>query len=270
MWKKEVRVSWRYPYPVETVFQAIAAGQLLMTCGGRMHEFQHDFRVGGKYAFSWAPGEICTGTYLEIVPHEKLKWTWNENSKSEPKSEVTVYLKQKGAFTVLDLVHEKVTSMDSAHSYHQGWTEVLGLFLDELTGTTIRLHQDFDVSVEGLFQALAQGALFRCVTESDKDFQAGRIDFREGGSYDYPIGQQDYARGQFTKIVPNEQIRFTWSTLDSGMAVEETEVLLFLEKRDENKTRLHLVQDGLPNSTVSKSHIRGWSEALGQLSHQWK
>lgn len=65
-------------------------------------------------------------------------------------------------------------------------------------------------------------------------------------------------------------IRFTWSTLDSGMAVEETEVLLFLEKRDENKTRLHLVQDGLPNSTVSKSHIRGWSEALGQLSHQWK
>ncbi len=277
--KKQVRVSWRYPFPQKTVFQAIADGKLLITCGGRMHEFKHDFQVGGQFAFSWAPGEVCQGTYLEIVPFERLKWTWNEKSKTEPVSEVTVVLTTKGAFTHIDLLHEKAGSVDSAHNYHQGWTEVLGLFLDELNGTTLHLAYDFNASPEQLFKALSMGALFRSVAVTvnvdaklglnagEPLTKSGQIDFREGGRYDYPIGKNDFARGQFSRIVPNEMIRFSWSTLDSGLEIKDTEVSLFLEKLESNKTRLHLVHDGLPTRQVSDSHAKGWGSALESMSH---
>lgn len=178
---------------------------------------------------------------------------------------MTVVLSTKGSFTHIDLLHEKPGSDDSAHAYHQGWTEVLGFFLDELNGTTLRISRDFSVSTEQLFQALSMGALFRCVTTGD-DFKEGKFEFREGGSYEYGIGKKDYARGTFLRIVPNEVIRFSWSTLDSGLEVKDTEVILFLEKLEVNRTRHHLVHDGLPTRQVSESHLAGWQDALESLS----
>lgn len=115
------------------------------------------------------------------------------------------------------------------------------------------------------------GALFRSVSvqvvnAGEANPKSGQIDFREGGSYDYPIGKNDFARGQFSRIVPNEIIRFTWSTLDSGLEIKDTEVSHFLEKLDSNKTSLHLVHDGLPTRQVSDSHVKGWESALESMS----
>lgn len=268
--KKEVRVSWRYPYAKETVFRAISEGRLLMTCGSKMDEFRHDFRVGGEWQFAYGSGgptNTCRGKYLEIVPNERVRFTWNEGKNSTTgapasgsASEVTATLTTKGGYTHLEIFHSKVTDIDWAHSFHQGWTEVLGLFLDEIDGTTLRLRHDYDVSVAQVHQAVAKGLLFRCVTNA-ADFTRGSIEFREGGSYHFPIGSDDYVRGKFTKVSPHE-IRFTCSTIDSGVNVEDTDVFVYLEELSRSKTRLHLVHDGLRPTNVSKSHEQGWADAL--------
>jgi len=271
--KKEVRVSWRYPYSRDTVFKAISEGRLLMTCGPKMDEFRHDFRVGGTWQFAYGSGgptKTCRGKYLEIIPNELVRFTWDElknfynnDSKSASTSEVTATLTTKGGYTHIEIVHNKVENIEWAHSFHQGWTEVLALFLDEIDGTTLRLAHNYNFSVEQVFEAISKGLLFRCVT-TESYFNRGKIDFRESGSYQYPIGADDYVRGTFTKISATE-IRFTWSTIDSGVKVEDTDVIVYLEKMSPSKTRLHLAHDGLRPQSVSISHEQGWSNALNSF-----
>jgi uncharacterized protein YndB with AHSA1/START domain len=268
--KKEVRVSWRYPYPRETIFQALSEGRLLMTCGPKMDEFRHDFRVGGAWQFAYCTGgptKTCKGKYLEIVPNERVRFTWDElknfykeESSSSSSSEVTATLTTKGAYTHLEIVHNKVENIEWAHSFHQGWTEVLALFLDEIDGTTLRLSYDYNVGAGQVYQAISKGLLFRCVTNA-ADFARGTIDFRAGGLYHFPIGTDDYVRGSFTKVSSTE-IRFTWSTNDSGVKVDDTDVVIYLEEISSSKTRLHLAHDGLQPANVSKSHEQGWTDAL--------
>jgi uncharacterized protein YndB with AHSA1/START domain len=268
--KKEIRVSWRYPYPRETIFRAISEGRLLMTCGSKMDEFRHDFRVGGTWQFAYGKGgptKTCRGKYLEIVPNERIRFTWDElnnfykeESSPDSSSEVTATLTTKGVYTHLEIVHNKVENVECAHSFHQGWTEVLALFLDEIDGTTLRLSHDYNVAVGQVYQAIAKGLLFRCVTNAD-DFARGTIDFREGGAYHFPISTDDYVRGYFTKVSPTE-IRINWSTIDSGVKVEDTDVIVYLEEISPCKTRLHLAHDGLRPAKVSKSHEQGWMDAL--------
>jgi uncharacterized protein YndB with AHSA1/START domain len=143
---------------------------------------------------------------------------------------------------------------------------VLALFRDELDGTTIRLHKDFAVDRETLFQALARGGLFRFTVPGEAEFARGSLDFREGGRYEYPCGKDDYVRGEFTKILPPEQIRFSWSTFVLGEKVDGTEVLLFLEPLVSGGTRLHLVHDGLVSAKISESHVEGWRDALDEFA----
>ena len=267
--KNEVRVAWRYKFAQEKVFRALAAGRLLMTCGPRMDAFRHDFRVGGKYQFSWGtggPNNCSSGEYLEIVPNERVRFTWCDVMAADaPPSIVTVTLTTRGAFTYVDLIHERTPNAERSHSYHQGWTEVLALFNDEMDGTTIRVAHDFDAPVARVHQALAKGLLFRFTTSGEADFKRGTLEFRVGGEYHFPNGAADYVRGKFTKIEPNE-IRLTWSTIDHGVKVEDTDVAIFLEERPGQRTRLHLTHDGLAPLNVSESHVQGWLDALKNLA----
>lgn len=272
--KNEVRVSWRYPHSLAAVYRAVSEGRLLMTCGGRMHDFRHDFRVGGAYQYAWAPGKTCKGEYLEIVgpgpggAGARVRWTWDDCNAGvgAVPSEVTATLSTQGAYTVLEILHVKAPSADLAHSYHQGWTEVLALFRDELDGTTIRVRKDFTVDRKTLFHALGRGGLFRFTVPGEAEFGRGSIDFREGGRYEYPCGKDDYVRGEFTKIVADEQVRFTWSTFCGGEKVDGTEVLIFLESLAGGGTRLHLVHDGLVSAKISEMHLEGWRDSLEEFA----
>lgn len=262
--KNQVRVSWRYPFPRETVFRAIAAGKLLAACGGKMDEFRQDFRVGGSYQFAWGSGGEqcrCSGTFLEIVPNERVRWTWDDaNTKGMAPSEVTATLRTKGNYTYIDILHERSPAAEFSHSYHQGWTEVLAGFTDELDGTTLRLAYDYAAPAARVFEALAKGLLFR-QTVNEADFKRGTLEFKEGGVFSYPLGADDYVRGKFTKVTP-KQVNFTWSTVDHGVKVEDTDVMIFLEDLSGGRTRLHLVHDGLWPSKVSEGHTEGWNDAL--------
>jgi uncharacterized protein YndB with AHSA1/START domain len=84
-----------------------------------------DARVGGHYRWVMKSpdGELFDvgGTYREIVPGEKLVFTWAWKSAPENESIVTVLLKPDGDGTLLTLTHEQFFDDASRDSHKNGW-----------------------------------------------------------------------------------------------------------------------------------------------------
>jgi uncharacterized protein YndB with AHSA1/START domain len=88
-----------------------------------------DLRVGGSYRWIMvAPsGEEhdVGGVYREIVPNEKLVFTWAWKSTPERESLVTVLLKPDGDGTLLTLTHEQFFDDDARDRHQYGWNGAL-------------------------------------------------------------------------------------------------------------------------------------------------
>ena len=88
-----------------------------------------DLRVGGRFTVSFRTedGEQHTvnGSYREIVPGEKLVFSWAWISTPERQSQVTVSLKPDGAGTLLTLLHEQFTDTAARDDHRRGWTGTL-------------------------------------------------------------------------------------------------------------------------------------------------
>jgi uncharacterized protein YndB with AHSA1/START domain len=88
-----------------------------------------DVRVGGHYRWVMqAPsGEEhdVGGVYREIVPNEKLVFTWAWKTTPERESIVTVLLKPDGDGTLLTLTHEQFVDDDARDRHQGGWNGAL-------------------------------------------------------------------------------------------------------------------------------------------------
>ena len=90
---------------------------------------ESDPRTGGRYRWVMrAPsGEEhdVSGVYREVVPNEKLVFTWAWKTTPERESLVTVLLKPDGGGTLLTLTHEHLFDEESREGHEKGW---LGTF----------------------------------------------------------------------------------------------------------------------------------------------
>ena len=91
-----------------------------------------DARVGGRYRIEMRrpSGEAHNvgGVYREIVPNEKLvfTWSWDAAPPDEPhESLVTVLLKPDGSGTLLTLIHERLFDEESRAGHEGGWNGAL-------------------------------------------------------------------------------------------------------------------------------------------------
>jgi uncharacterized protein YndB with AHSA1/START domain len=91
---------------------------------------EFDLRVGGRYriSFDTADGEHSevSGIYREVVPNERLVFSWAWHSTPERESRVTVSLKAEDGGTLLTLHHEQFFDSAARDSHERGWTELLG------------------------------------------------------------------------------------------------------------------------------------------------
>jgi uncharacterized protein YndB with AHSA1/START domain len=85
-----------------------------------------DVRVGGRYraSFTTADGGYhqVGGVYREVVPNQRLVFSWAWHSTPERESLVTVTLKPDGAGTLLTLQHERFFDQAAADGHRNGWT----------------------------------------------------------------------------------------------------------------------------------------------------
>ena len=85
-----------------------------------------DPRVGGRFrvAFSSPEGERheVGGTYREVVPGQRLVFTWAWHSTPERESLVTVTLRHDGDGTALTLTHERFFDEAARDRHREGWS----------------------------------------------------------------------------------------------------------------------------------------------------
>jgi uncharacterized protein YndB with AHSA1/START domain len=98
---------------------------------GKMHHM--DATVGGTYKMSFTnftsgKSHVFGGTYLELVPHERIRYTDKFDDPHVPgEMQTTITLKQVSVGTELTLVQEGVPSVIPAEACYLGWQESLTL-----------------------------------------------------------------------------------------------------------------------------------------------
>lgn len=94
---------------------------------------QHlDARVGGSYKMSFtnfSTGQThgFGGKYVELVPHERIRYTDGFDDPNLPgEIQVTITLKQVSCGTELNIVQEGIPAVIPAEACYLGWQESLG------------------------------------------------------------------------------------------------------------------------------------------------
>jgi uncharacterized protein YndB with AHSA1/START domain len=98
---------------------------------GKVHAL--DARVGGQHRMSFmsfATDQVHTfgGTYVELVPHERIRYTDRFDDPNLPgEIQVTITLKRVSCGTELNITQEGVPAVIPAEMCYLGWQESLAL-----------------------------------------------------------------------------------------------------------------------------------------------
>ena len=119
--------------PVEKVFQAWTDPAKMVKWMGPgtiyCKDVQIALKVGGQYRihmFSEEDGDhIAIGEYQEIVPNQKLVFTWSWESGTVTGSLVTIEFESQGESTQITLLHEDFPTKESAERHNQEWNGCL-------------------------------------------------------------------------------------------------------------------------------------------------
>jgi uncharacterized protein YndB with AHSA1/START domain len=81
-----------------------------------------DGRSGGNFMIETNSGMRCSGEFLEVIPHEKIVFTWGGvmDLKSGATT-VEITLKPENGGTQLTLRHYNIPTQEAADSFGHGW-----------------------------------------------------------------------------------------------------------------------------------------------------
>ncbi len=87
-----------------------------------------DARIGGRFRISFSADDEyyeAGGVYREVVPNQRLVFSWAWHSTPERESQVTISLKPDGDGTLLTLHHEQFFDSAARDGHERGWTGML-------------------------------------------------------------------------------------------------------------------------------------------------
>ena len=126
--KPSLTIKRRLNAPPAKVYAAWTDPQMIARwfgpAGVERVEAQTDLRVGGRYHITMhVPGDQhdIFGVYREVVPNERLVFSWAWKSTPERESLVTVTFKPDGAGTLLTVLHEQFFDADARDRHQHGW-----------------------------------------------------------------------------------------------------------------------------------------------------
>ena len=93
--------------------------------------FDLDVRIGGVYRLHMVSkngDHIAVGEYKEIVPNQKLQFTWERAAEGLPLTLVTVEFEDLGKTTRLTLTHEGFNDQADCDDHNEGWTSLFEKF----------------------------------------------------------------------------------------------------------------------------------------------
>jgi len=127
--KPSLTIKRRFNAPPEKVFAAWIDPDKIKRWMGpgeiKKVEAECDLRVGGRYAIKMIMPDDehnVGGVYREIVPNEKLSFTWAWRSTPERESLVTVTFRKDGDGTIMTLLHGQFFDEKARDDHNRGWT----------------------------------------------------------------------------------------------------------------------------------------------------
>jgi uncharacterized protein YndB with AHSA1/START domain len=127
--KPSLTIKRRFDAPPEKVYAASTQPEKLAhwmgPVGTKKVEAECDLRIGGRYHIKMVMADDehdVSGVYREIVPNEKLCFTWAWKTTPERESLVSVTFKKDGAGTIMTLLHEQFFDDDARDRHRSGWT----------------------------------------------------------------------------------------------------------------------------------------------------
>ena len=137
------------------------------------------------------------------------------------------------------------------------------------TANSLVLKRTFPASCERLFSLWTSAELMMTWFCPSKEMTVpvAEVDAREGGSYRIVMQNKDgetYSpSGVYEKVVPNEQLIFTWKWADSELI---TRVTLDFRAVSDAETELTLTHEGFPETEIRDRHNEGWEGCLSRLA----
>jgi uncharacterized protein YndB with AHSA1/START domain len=139
--KPSLTLKRRFNAAPETVYAAWTDPKRLVRWfgpdQGPVTKAETDVRVGGRFhvVFHSEDGEEhdVSGTYREVVPNEKLQFTWAWRTMPERESLVTVLIKADGEGSILTLIHEQFFDEAARDRHAYGWNGSLDKLEKALT-----------------------------------------------------------------------------------------------------------------------------------------
>jgi uncharacterized protein YndB with AHSA1/START domain len=95
-------------------------------------------RVGGSFRFDLENGSSIVGTYLQIVPPEKLVFTWSGGATQDKETVVTLDFLDQSPVTEVVLTHERLSTPELRALFGSGWPSLLDALAEVLS-----THLDF-------------------------------------------------------------------------------------------------------------------------------
>jgi uncharacterized protein YndB with AHSA1/START domain len=120
--RARVFAAWTNPELIKTWF----GPPNRVTTGVRV-----DLRIGGEYCIEMTNEDLdprvatASGIYTEIVPDERLRFTWLASWAVGEETLLTVSLKDVPSGTEVTLLHEHFSSIVSMNNHEKGWTGAL-------------------------------------------------------------------------------------------------------------------------------------------------
>jgi uncharacterized protein YndB with AHSA1/START domain len=261
---REVTVEHVFDAPRALVYQMFTDPQHLRRWTGpkgyTCPVYQADVRVGGVYLFSMRSAEgqdiWGTGTYLEVVPNERLVYT---DSFADPQGNIVpaayyqmpddiplemmitlTFADLPGGKTRVTLRHTGLPVGEMAEGAGVGWSESFDKADLALTGRNplmLMLPSEREVVLMRVFDA-PRGLVFKLYTDpaaiphwwGPREVQTtvDQMDVRPGGRWRFvehaPDGSQHGFRGEYREVAPPERLvsTFEWEGRPGHIAVETT------------------------------------------------
>ncbi len=121
--------------PCAMVFRAWTEPEQLAQWFGpaevELRDLKVEVKMGGAFRVHFVSktgDHIATGNYREIVPNQRLKFSWSWEHYAMPDSVVTVDFEDLGQTTRLTLVHEGLPDQEDADDHTKGWTSMIEKF----------------------------------------------------------------------------------------------------------------------------------------------
>jgi uncharacterized protein YndB with AHSA1/START domain len=118
--------------------EPVALEHWLKPRGMSMTVSKLEARVDGSFRFDLENGSAIVGTYLEIVPPEKLVFTWSGEAIRERETVVTLDFLDQGSMTEVVLTHERLMTPERRALAEGGWPSLFDALAEVLSSPHLK------------------------------------------------------------------------------------------------------------------------------------